>query len=165
MAYVALDGNGMEMAMRIKPWILAIVAVGVLGVAMGGWTSKQGGNRHWVLIRVERPKTGPLTQSAVVLSWFQDEVLVRQSEAESDNGKALLNEGPYEIRAEGEGMKSIVKRGLSVGKSDALITVTPVPGSGTRVTEYQDARPLTRDELAARVAALEKDVNALKKGG
>lgn len=73
-----------------------------------------------------------------------------------------LPEGPYDVRVEGEGLVTEVKRGVPVfaGRDERVAIVTR-PGQGLHVVEYAVAC-LAREEVAARLASLESETARLR---
>jgi hypothetical protein len=74
-----------------------------------------------------------------------------------------LPPGSYDVRLEGEGAITEVKRGVQVfpGKDGSLIAVLR-PGKGVHIVEYAIGG-LAREEVAARLAKLDAEVAALQK--
>lgn len=75
-----------------------------------------------------------------------------------------LPPGQYDVRVEGDGIVTEVKRGVQVfpGRDGSLIAVVR-PGQGAHIVEYSTGG-LAREEVAARIAKLEAAVAELQKG-
>jgi len=74
-----------------------------------------------------------------------------------------LPAGQYDVRVEGEGVTTEVKRGVQVfsGRDGSLIAIVR-PGQGAHIVEYATGG-LAREEIAARIARLEAAVAELQK--
>lgn len=70
--------------------------------------------------------------------------------------------GPVEIRVEGEGFQTQVKRGIHITNERTFITFDLSPGTGTKVTEYAPAA-ISREEIQGLLARLETAVRELSK--
>ena len=102
----------------------------------------------------------------VMYSAIYDGEIVYQTEYRGFGNTNLyyLTPGIYDIRAEGDGVVTEVKRGIHVfpGKSTSLYVVLQ-PGEGIHVVEYATGG-LAREEVAVRLRQLEADYAELKKG-
>ncbi len=73
-----------------------------------------------------------------------------------------LPEGQYDVRVEGEGLVTEVKRGVPVfAGRDERVQVVVRPGEGLHVVEYAVAC-LSREEVAKRLAQLEAETSRLR---
>jgi hypothetical protein len=100
----------------------------------------------------------------VMITIVANTAVVRQSELELGSLKIFdkLPVGPYEVRAEGEGMQGAVKKGVAVtDKGDTDVRFPMKAGQGIKVVEYA-AGPLAWEEFAARLKKLEQAVEELK---
>lgn len=81
----------------------------------------------------------------------------RQFDAES------IQPGVYDVRVEGEGLITEVKRGIHVfADQKTELTFDVRPGKGVHIVEYATGG-LSREEVAARLAKLEAQVAELSK--
>ncbi len=73
-----------------------------------------------------------------------------------------LAEGVYDVRVEGDGIVTEVKRGVHVfAGRDTHLSFVVRPGSGVHVVEYAVAG-LSREEVAMRLARLDAEVKRLE---
>ena len=75
-----------------------------------------------------------------------------------------LPAGPFDVRLEGDGTETVVKRGIHV-QAEEETTVIGGPmraGTGVRIVEYAIGG-LSREEIAARLANLEAAMAELQK--
>ncbi|MGH7572559.1 MAG: hypothetical protein ACREMK_12060 [Gemmatimonadota bacterium] len=95
---------------------------------------------------------------------FQEETITTQSPSEVSVGCQDMTVGSYDIRVEGDGIITEMKRGVTLASSKNMTLKFVVrPGQGAHVVEYA-AGGLAREEVAERLAALEAEVAALKEG-
>jgi|GEM_PF-5613707 len=116
-------------------------------------------------------KQKELLKRAVLVSLIENGKVVRQQEVEVEYPTGLFPVqwegvplGRYDIKFEGEGFETVVKRGLQVSAASPLKVIGDLRGGkGTRVIEYgKDGDPL--DNVDARLRKLEAAVEALRKG-
>lgn len=102
----------------------------------------------------------------VMLSAIRGGEVVNQQERtlwSDNNGLTSLTPGVYDLRAEGQGMVTEVKRGVHVFAGQELrVSFVMRPGTGVRTVEYA-AGGLSREEVAARLGKLEAAVAQLQK--
>src|SRR5947207_1355760 len=101
----------------------------------------------------------------VMVSFIARGAVVQQGEIELGSLKIFekLPAGPYEVRAEGDGLVSLVKRGVAVtDRGDTDLRFPMRAGKGVRVIEY-GVRKAPWEELDARLKRLERAVEELKK--
>jgi hypothetical protein len=93
----------------------------------------------------------------------QYEVLLVQLPNEAHVLLDSLPTGQYDVRVEGDGVVTEVKRGVEVfsGRDGSLIAIVR-PGQGAHIVEYATGG-LAREEVAARIAKLEAAVAELEK--
>jgi hypothetical protein len=93
----------------------------------------------------------------------QYEVLLVEASGFAHKILDSLPPGQYDVRVEGDGVVTEVKRGVQVfpGRDGSLIAVVR-PGQGAHVVEYATGG-LAREEVAARIAKLEAAVADLQK--
>ncbi len=95
---------------------------------------------------------------------FQEETITTESPNEVSVGCQDMTVGTYDIRVEGDGIVTEMKRGVTLASSKNMTLKFVVrPGQGAHVVEYA-AGGLAREEVAERLAALEAEVAALKGG-
>jgi hypothetical protein len=107
----------------------------------------------------------------VMVSFIHDGTIVYQSETittESPNevsvGAQDSPAGVYDVRVEGDGIVTEMKRGVTLaGSKNMTLNFVVRPGQGAHVVEYA-AGGLAREEVAERIAALEAEVATLKGG-
>jgi hypothetical protein len=82
----------------------------------------------------------------------------------NSNAHFVLPPGLYDIRLEGDGMRTLVKRGIHVkaGEETPVIGGPMVAGTGVKIVEYATGG-LSREEMAARLAKLEAALAELQK--
>src|SRR2546423_68981 len=100
-----------------------------------------------------------LKQHPVMISVVKDGQVVKQSEAAFNSSTGFsLPAGLYDVRLEGDGMQTLVKRGVHVNEGEAtdLIGGPMHAGAGGEVGGYP-ARGVSRAEGAARLAQLEAE--------
>jgi hypothetical protein len=154
--------------MSVTERVTAIVAcVGLLvtaGSAPGrgrAWAQVKPGN---IYARFPSPDAA-LQGHPVMVSAIRGGEIVQQQETVLDNTQAFyaLPPGLYDVRAEGQGAVTEVKRGVHVfAGQDLNLNFVMHAGTGVRTVEYA-AGGLSREEVAARLAKLEAAVAALQK--
>jgi hypothetical protein len=101
----------------------------------------------------------------VMVSAIRDGQVVEQQETQFNGDRSLspLQPGLYDVRAEGDGIVTEVKRGVHVFPGRQLeLHFELHPGKGAHVVEYATGG-LSREEVAARLAKLEAAVTQLQK--
>ncbi len=91
--------------------------------------------------------------------------MVKQKEARiNSNATFSLPAGLYDVRLEGDGMQTLVKRGIHIkeGERTEIIGGPMRVGTGVKIIEYA-AGGLSREEIAARLAKLEAGLAELQK--
>ncbi len=123
--------------------------------------------RLWVIVKVSDNALAdtPARASAVTpdgeLVDYAEEFLVR-----APNTQSLLLDGleagVFDVRVEGEGMITEVKKGVPIfaGK-DERVTIVVKPGTGAHIVEFAVAG-LSREEVAARLRSLEAETKTLR---
>ncbi len=104
-----------------------------------------------------------LREIPVMVSVIGDGDIVRQSESALNSSvRFSVPPGVYDVRVEGDGMETLVKRGIRVLEGQvAQVTSGPMrTGTGVRIVEYATGG-LSREEVAARLAKLESEVAEL----
>jgi hypothetical protein len=107
-----------------------------------------------------------LKQRPVMVSVIKDGEIVKQTETALNSAVHFsLPVGLYDLRFEGDGMQTLVKRGVHVieGEKTEIIGGPMRAGVGVRTVEYA-VGGLSREEVAARLAKLEAAVAELQKG-
>ena len=107
-----------------------------------------------------------LKQRPVMVSVIKDGEVLKQTETGlNSNVHFNLPAGMYDLRFEGDGMQTLVKRGVHVndGEKTEIVGGPMRAGTGVRTVEYAVAG-LSREEVAARLAKLEAAVAELQKG-
>lgn len=106
-----------------------------------------------------------LNGKPVMISIINNGAVIKQTEKNLSfaQGFDQLPVGTYEVRCEGEGMVTVVKRGILVlAKSATEVQCHMTSGQGVHVVEYATGA-LSREEIAARLSKLEAAVEELKK--
>jgi hypothetical protein len=101
----------------------------------------------------------------VMISVLKDGAVVKQGEVAVSGlpPNFTLPAGVYDVRVEGEGIATMIKRGVHVTPNDSTKVIAPMRrGQGARVVEYATGG-LAREEVAARLAKLEAAVAQLQK--
>ena len=104
-------------------------------------------------------------KSIVMISVLMDGAVVKQQEIEISGlpQNFTLPVGVYDIRVEGDGVVTLVKRGLHVTPKGSTKVFAPMrPGQGVRTVEYATGG-LAREEVAARLAKLEAALAQMQK--
>ena len=104
-------------------------------------------------------------KGVVMISVLTDGAVVKQKELEVSGlpQNFTLPVGVYDVRLEGDGIMTLVKRGVHVTEKDSTKIIAPLrPGQGIRVVEYATGG-LAREEVAARLAKLEAAVAQMQK--
>lgn len=107
----------------------------------------------------------------VMVSFIQDGAIFFQEETtttESPNVVSVGSQdspaGVYDVRVEGDGIVTEVKRGITLaGSKNMTLNFIVRPGQGAHVVEYATGG-LAREEVAQKIAALEAAVAELKGG-
>jgi len=105
-----------------------------------------------------------IAKKPVMISIVRDGKIVDQNEIALGDIKTniYVEPGVYEVRLEGEGMKTLVKRGIRVFNGKSTDVLAPMSaGKGARVIEYAEGG-MAREEVASRLLKLESSVAALK---
>jgi hypothetical protein len=100
-----------------------------------------------------------------MISVLRDGAVVKQQEVEVSGlpPNFTLPVGIYDVRVEGEGIATLVKRGVHVTEKGSTKLISAMrPGQGARVIEYATGG-LAREEVAARLAKLEAAVAQMQK--
>jgi hypothetical protein len=116
-------------------------------------------NTHYALVNQS------INQRPVMVSAIRDGKIEEQQETSLpyDRRLASLAPGVYDVRVEGDGVVTEVKRGINVF-SDREINLNFLmrAGTGVHVVEFATGG-LTREEVAARLQKLEAEVAQLQK--
>jgi len=106
-----------------------------------------------------------LKEIPLMVSVIKDGEVVKQKEARiNSNATFSLPAGLYDVRLEGDGMQTLVKRGIHIkeGERTEIIGGPMRVGTGVKIIEYA-AGGLSREEIAARLAKLEAGLAELQK--
>jgi hypothetical protein len=97
----------------------------------------------------------------VMVSILRNGVVEHQSEVPLNGsaGSSNLPAGLYDVRIEGEGLQTLVKRGIHVveGRGTNVIGGPIRTGEGIRIIEYA-VGCLSREEMTARLEGLQTDI-------
>ena len=106
-----------------------------------------------------------LKEQPVMVSVINDGAVVKQREVHFNSSATFaLPAGMYDVRLEGDGMQTLVKRGIHVNEGDVTHVVGGPMRAGTGVKTIEFATGgLSREEVAARLAKLETAVADLQK--
>lgn len=114
---------------------------------------------------VEDASYQTLKERPVMVSVIKDGAVVKQREIQFNSNVAFpLPAGLYDVRLEGDGMQTLVKRGIHVneGEKTSIIGGPMRAGTGVKIIEYAIGG-LSREEIAARLAKLEAVIADLPK--
>lgn len=106
-----------------------------------------------------------IRQHPVMVSAIRDGAVIKQMEVNlNSSARFSVPAGLYDVRLEGDGMETLVKRGIHVqAEEDTAVIGGPMrAGSGVKTVEYA-VGGLSREEIAARLAKLEAAVADLQK--
>ena len=155
--------------MSVTERVTAIVACAVLlviAVSIPGHERASAQASHGSVYALYPRSDATLEGRPVMLSAIRGGEIVNQQETTlwSDNNRlSSLTPGVYDLRAEGQGMVTEVKRGVHVFANQELrVNFVMRPGTGVRTVEYA-AAGLSREEVAARLAKLDAAVAELQK--
>ena len=96
--------------------------------------------------------------------FFQEETITTESPNVVSVGSQDSPVGVYDVRVEGDGIVTEVKRGVTLaGPKNMTLNFVVRPGEGAHVVEYATGG-LAREEIAQKIAALEAAVAELKGG-
>lgn len=152
-----------------RPGLVPIVVVSVLvGVIVSSALAAQSGTgRLYVVVKVsdnrlvETPARASVTTPDGTLVDYDEELLVAAPNVRSF-ALDKLPAGVLDVRVEGEGMVTEVKKGVPVfAGRDESVTVVMRPGVGVHIVEFA-VGGLSREEVATRLANLETETAKLK---
>jgi hypothetical protein len=106
-----------------------------------------------------------LKELPVMVSVIKEGAIVKQREVQfNSNATFPVPAGLYDVRLEGDGMQTLVKRGIHVneGERTNIIGGPMRVGAGVKTIEYATGG-LSREEIAARLAKIEAAVAELQK--
>lgn len=106
-----------------------------------------------------------LIAQPVMVSVIKDGAVVKQTELQLNSRTTfLLPAGVYDVRLEGEGIQTLVKRGIHVneGERTNIIGGPLRVGTGVKTIEYTTGG-LSQEDFATRLAKLEAAVADLQK--
>jgi hypothetical protein len=96
--------------------------------------------------------------------FFQEETTTTESPNVVSVGSQDSPAGVYDVRVEGDGIVTEMKRGVTLaGSKNMTLNFIVRPGQGVHVVEYATGG-LAREEVAERLGALEAQVAELKSG-
>lgn len=151
--------KGKTAAQMLAFGMFVLLAIAMVSSSAVGNQEKHG--RFGAYIETEDKS---LTGKVVLASAIQNGVVVVQEEEKVAGWVALqVPVGEYDVRIEGEGIVTEVKRGVHTfqGK-DTTLHFKMHAGTGVHIVEYATGG-LSREEVAARLAKLESDVASIKK--
>lgn len=100
-----------------------------------------------------------------MVSVIKEGAVLKQREVHVNSSASFtLPAGLYDVRLEGDGMQTLVKRGIHVNEAERtnIIGGPMRVGPGVKTIEYATGG-LSREEIAARLAKLEAAVAELQK--
>jgi hypothetical protein len=118
----------------------------------------------WITVR-PRSDAESLGGKAVMVSVIRDGTIAHQSEVTVRSSESFkLDPGVYDVRVEGDGIVTLVKRGITVtaGNTAEVIGGPLVVGEGAHIVEYATTG-FTREELAERLTRLEAAMARVQK--
>lgn len=150
------------------PFVAVAVAVLALAAALApSLAAEPATGRLWAVVKVSDNSIAEVPARASVVTAdgrlldYAEELLSRSPNVSSHLLEGLP-EGTYDVRVEGEGLVTEVKRGVPVfAGRDERVQFVVRPGEGLHVVEYAVAC-LSREEVAKRLAHLESEAAALR---
>ncbi|MGH7588306.1 MAG: hypothetical protein ACRELU_06925 [Gemmatimonadota bacterium] len=147
----------------------ALLALGIL-IASISPASVRAQDKATIYASVE-VSDNALAGRPVMVSFIQDGAIFFQEETtttESPNVVSVGSQdspaGVYDVRVEGDGIVTEMKRGVTLaGPKNMTLNFVVRPGQGVHVVEYATGG-LAREEVAQKIAALEAAVAELKGG-
>jgi hypothetical protein len=118
-----------------------------------------------VRVSVDDASYQTIRQRPVMVTAIKDGAVVKQMETNlNSTARFSLPAGLYDVRLEGDGMETLVKRGIHVqAEEETPVIGGPMrAGTGVRTVEYAIGG-LSREEIAARLAKLEAAMAELQK--
>jgi hypothetical protein len=146
--------------------IVLTAAALALRTPRGALAQRLGNGSLAVRVDVADDSFKALQGRGVMVSVIRDGEVTAQQECHLNSSVRFeLAPGLYDVRVEGDGMVTMVKRGIHVfeGKSTETLAGPMRAGTGAHVVEYA-VGGLSREEVAARLTKLEAAVAALQKG-
>ena len=149
--------------------LLPFVAAGLLASAQASTPlhAAPATGRLFVIVKVSDNVVAgtPARASAITLEGrlvdYAEQLLERSPNVRSFTLEGLA-EGHYDVRVEGDGLVTEVKRGVPVfAGRDENVAVVVRPGEGLHTVEYA-VGCLSREEVAARLASLEAETARLR---
>ncbi|HEU4464805.1 MAG TPA: hypothetical protein VFS53_07160 [Gemmatimonadota bacterium] len=151
---------------RVARVACALAVLGALSEAPAGLHAQETATIYAVL----RVADNQLAGMPAMVTFLQDGAIVDQGETvltESPNtvsvGAQSRPVGSYDVRVEGEGFVTETKRGVQLNPRNLTLQFVLRPGEGAHVVEFAEGG-LAREEVAARIAALEAAVAELRGG-
>ncbi len=144
---------------------LVVLLSGILWTKPGVTVAQGGVGKLEVSTTILSASYAALRENSVMLSVIKDGEVIKQTERPMNAHAGFeLPTGLYDLRAEGDGMVTLVKRGIHVkaGERTDVIAGPMRAGAGARIIEYA-ATGMTREEMAARIGKLEAAVAELQK--
>lgn len=155
--------------MHSRPSTWLIVTLAASGFLLSGSARRANAQRkpHGSIAFSLRVDEHSLSGRPAMVSAIRDGNVVEQMEAPLSEGRELgsdnLKPGVYDVRVEGDGLVTEVKRGIHVFDDQRTTIIFDVkPGKGVHIVEYATGG-LSREEVAARLAKLEAQVAELAK--
>jgi hypothetical protein len=152
--------------------VRAASALLALGVLLSGLSAVPGRAQEKATIYASvKVSDNALAGRPVMVSFIRDGAIFFQEETtttESPNVASVGSQdspvGVYDVRVEGDGIVTEMKRGVTLaGPKNMTLDFIVRPGQGVHVVEYA-AGGLAREEVAQKIAALEAAVAELKGG-
>jgi hypothetical protein len=114
-------------------------------------------------VQVRAASGEALEGTPVMISVIQDGVIVTQTEVwVGNNGSFWPDPGVYDVRLEGEGVVTLVKRGVTITAEQQTLIGGPLrAGEGLHIVEYATGG-FTREELAERLMRLEAAMTSVQ---
>jgi hypothetical protein len=152
--------------------VRAASALLALGVLLSGLSAVPGRAQEKATIYASvKVSDNALAGRPVMVSFIRDGAIFFQEETtttESPNVASVGSQdspvGVYDVRVEGDGIVTEMKRGVTLaGPKNMTLDFIVRPGQGVHVVEYA-AGGLAREEVAQKIAALQAAVAELKGG-
>ena len=157
----------MKASRKIVLFAIACLSGIALVVGLSGSISGQAQTKKNLSVEVGLVQAAyqALHETPIMVSVIKDGQVILQQEVKVNSHPSFaLEPGLYDVRLEGDGMQTQVKRGILV-KAEPPTQIIGGPmraGTGVKIIEY-GTTGLAREEVAARLTKLEAAVGELQK--
>ncbi len=147
----------------MRSWLRCSIALALVALANG--RPAPASAQEPGTIDVAFNSNAAVREHSVMVSVLKDGAIVNQSETVVPRTYQFhgLTAGLYDVRVEGDGLVTSVKRGVRVFAGQTLqLQFVLTPGQGARIVDYATGG-LAREEVAARLARLDSLVADLQR--